>query len=55
MRRLTKIRVTTLVVVTAWCGFFFGQHKSGLPVLTIKLAVGAGRNRHGRSRHGLHE
>jgi protoheme IX farnesyltransferase len=35
--QLTKIRVTTLVVVTAWCGFFFGQHKSGLPVLTIKL------------------
>jgi len=35
--QLTKIRVTTLVVVTAWCGFFFGQHKSGLPVLSIKL------------------
>jgi len=35
--QLTKIRVTTLVVVTAWCGFFFGQRKSGLPVLTIKL------------------
>jgi protoheme IX farnesyltransferase len=35
--RLTKIRVTTLVVITAWCGFFFGQHKSALPVLTIKL------------------
>ncbi len=35
--QLTKIRVTTLVVVTAWCGFFFGEHKSGLPVLTIKL------------------
>jgi protoheme IX farnesyltransferase len=35
--QLTKVRVTTLVVVTAWCGFFFGQHKSGLPVLTMKL------------------
>jgi protoheme IX farnesyltransferase len=35
--QLTKIRVTTLVVVTAWCGFFFGEHKSGLPVLTLKL------------------
>lgn len=35
--QLTKMRVTTLVVVTAWCGFFFGQHKSGLPVLTFKL------------------
>ena len=35
--QLTKIRVTTLVVITAWSGFFFGQHKSGLPVLTVKL------------------
>lgn len=35
--QLTKIRVTTLVVVTAWCGFFFGQHKSGLPVLSLNL------------------
>ena len=35
--QLTKIRVTTLVVVTAWCGFFFGEHKSGLPVFTLKL------------------
>lgn len=35
--QITKIRVTTLVVVTAWCGFYFGQHKSGLPVLTVKL------------------
>ncbi len=35
--QLTKIRVTTLVVVTAWCGFFFGEHKAGLPVLSIKL------------------
>ena len=34
---LTKIRVTTLVVVTAWCGFFFGERKSGLPVLTLQL------------------
>lgn len=35
--RLIKIRVTTLVVVTAWCGFFFGQHKSGLAVVGVKL------------------
>jgi heme o synthase len=35
--QLTKIRVTTLVVVTAWCGFFFGQHKSGLAVLSLNL------------------
>jgi protoheme IX farnesyltransferase len=35
--KLTKVRVTTLVVVTAWCGYFFGQHKSGLPVLSLNL------------------
>src|ERR1700747_3514225 len=26
---LTKLRVTTLIVMTAWCGYFFGTHKSG--------------------------
>jgi len=26
---LTKLRVTTLIVMTAWCGYFFGAHKSG--------------------------
>jgi protoheme IX farnesyltransferase len=35
--QLAKIRVTTLVVITAWSGFFFGAHKSGAPVLTMKL------------------
>ena len=35
--QLTKIRVTTLVVVTAWSGYFFGEHKTGVPVLTLKL------------------
>ena len=28
---LTKARVTILIVVTAWCGFFFGAEKSGTP------------------------
>src|SRR5215471_4640504 len=27
---LTKLRVTTLIVMTAWCGFYFGASKSGL-------------------------
>jgi protoheme IX farnesyltransferase len=27
---LTKLRVTSLIVVTAWCGYFFGAHKSGV-------------------------
>jgi heme o synthase len=27
---LTKLRVTTLIVMTAWCGYFFGAHQAGL-------------------------
>jgi protoheme IX farnesyltransferase len=27
---LTKLRVTTLVVMTAWCGYYFGALKSGV-------------------------
>lgn len=27
---LTKLRVTSLIVMTAWCGYFFGAHKAGL-------------------------
>jgi protoheme IX farnesyltransferase len=34
---LTKLRVTTLIVMTAWCGYFFGAHKSGEPWLTVGL------------------
>lgn len=26
---LTKLRVTSLIVVTAWCGYFFGAHQAG--------------------------
>src|SRR6201997_2971350 len=26
---LIKLRVTTLIVMTAWCGYFFGAHKAG--------------------------
>jgi protoheme IX farnesyltransferase len=35
--QLTKVRVTTLVVVTAWCGYYFGAHKSTMPVLSLNL------------------
>ena len=28
---LTKMRVTTLVVLTAWCGYYFGCLKAGIP------------------------
>src|SRR5450755_2317695 len=27
---LTKIRVTSLIVMTAWCGYFFGAHQAGV-------------------------
>jgi protoheme IX farnesyltransferase len=31
---LTKMRVTTLVVLTAWCGYYFGCLKAGIPSLS---------------------
>jgi heme o synthase len=34
---LTKMRVTTLVVMTAWCGYYFGCVKSGVPSLSWNL------------------
>ena len=34
---LTKLRVTSLIVVTAWCGYFFGAHNAGVPWLTWGL------------------
>jgi protoheme IX farnesyltransferase len=34
---LTKLRVTTLIVMTAWCGYFFGAHKAGSAWLTLGL------------------
>jgi heme o synthase len=34
---LTKARITTLIVLSAWCGYFFAAHKSGLASLSIGL------------------
>lgn len=34
---LTKLRVTTLIVMTAWCGYYFAAHKAGLPALSWGL------------------
>jgi heme o synthase len=34
---LIKLRVTTLVVMTAWCGFYFGAVKSGVSSLSWSL------------------
>lgn len=34
---LTKARITTLIVLTAWCGYFFGAHKAGASSWSIGL------------------
>lgn len=34
---LTKMRVTTLIVMTAWCGFYFGAMKNGVSSLSWSL------------------
>lgn len=34
---LTKARITTLIVLTAWCGYFFGAHRAGIPSWSIGL------------------
>jgi heme o synthase len=34
---LTKLRVTSLIVMTAWCGYYFAAHKAGLPSLSWSL------------------
>ncbi len=34
---LTKLRVTSLIVMTAWCGYFFGAHKAGISWLNSGL------------------
>lgn len=42
---LTKLRVTSLIVMTAWCGYFFGAHQAGTPWLSwglLNALVGIG-------------
>ena len=34
---LTKLRVTTLIMMTAWCGYFFGAHRAGESWLSFGL------------------
>ena len=31
---LTKLRVTSLIVMTAWCGYFFASRQAGFPAMT---------------------
>jgi protoheme IX farnesyltransferase len=35
--QLTKLRVTILLVMTAWCGYFFGALKAGVPTFSWGL------------------
>jgi protoheme IX farnesyltransferase len=35
--QLTKSRVTTLIVLTAWCGFFFGAQRAGVSSISWTL------------------
>src|SRR5271169_312940 len=34
---LTKLRVTTLIIMTAWCGYYFGAQKAGVSSLSWGL------------------
>ncbi|MGO9864111.1 MAG: heme o synthase [Terriglobales bacterium] len=34
---LTKARITALIVLTAWCGYFFGAHRAGVPSWSLGL------------------
>ncbi len=34
---LTKTRITTLIVLTAWCGYFFGAHRLGVSSWSMGL------------------
>src|SRR6266446_6052147 len=34
---LMKLRVTTLIVMTAWCGYYFGAQKAGVSSLSWAL------------------
>jgi heme o synthase len=34
---LTKLRVTSLIVMTAWCGYFFGAQKAGVSWFSLGL------------------
>lgn len=34
---LTKARITTLIVLTAWCGYYFGAHRMGVSSWSLGL------------------
>ena len=53
--QLTKLRVTTLIVMTAWCGFFFGSRKGGSAVARLGPVPCPARHRHGFQRYSRTE
>jgi protoheme IX farnesyltransferase len=34
---LTKLRVTTLIIATSWCGYYFAARQANLPAFTVGL------------------
>ena len=48
---LTKARVTTLIVMTAWCGVYFAAAKSGVSSLSWTVLNALRRHRAGQRRH----
>jgi protoheme IX farnesyltransferase len=34
---LTKARITTLIVLTAWCGYYFGAQRMGVSSWSLGL------------------
>src|SRR5215471_17567648 len=34
---LMKFRVTSLIVMTAWCGYFFASRQAGYPAMNLRL------------------
>ncbi len=53
--QLTKLRVTTLIVVTAWCGFLLRFRKGGSAVARLGPVPGPTRHRYGFQRYSRTE
>ena len=52
---LMKARVTTLIVMTAWCGYYFGAQKVGSVVALVGTFSRVVWDRPGLQRHGRAE
>ena len=49
---LTKARITSLIVLTAWCGYFFGAHRMGVSSWSLGLIQSSVRHCSGFERNG---